>query len=103
MVIVVLDLMDPIGPNGGPACSSQTPLLALNQVNLLRSAAGMAHVLRSGLVMSYTTSSTLALKPSVSPPYYPWVTATKSTHLQYLSISRPKPCDGKLNFVLLGH
>ena len=48
---------------------------------MLRSAVGMAPVLRSGLVMDYATSqksaiSTLALKPSVSPPYYPWVTAT---------------------------
>ncbi len=55
---------------------------------MLRSAVGMAHVLRSRLVMNYmyTTSyldytqksaiSTLALKLSVSSPYYPWVTVT---------------------------
>ncbi len=58
---------------------------------MLQSAVGMAHVLRSGLVMGYTTSyfplivlgytqkltrSTLALKLSVSPSFYPWVTAT---------------------------
>ncbi len=51
----------------------------------------MAHVLRSRLVMDYATSyfplimlgypqksaiSILALKFTVSPPYYPWVTAT---------------------------
>ena len=62
---------------------------------LLRSAVGMAHVLQSGLVMGYTTlyfplivlgyhldytqkltRSTSALKLSVSPTFYPWVTAT---------------------------
>ncbi len=70
---------------------------------LLRSAVGMTHVLQSRHVMDYTTSyfplmvlgyhsgspqsldytqkltrSTLALKLSVSPPYYPWVTATQT-------------------------
>ncbi len=53
--------------------------------HLLRSAVGMAHVLRSGLVMGYTTSYLpyseidqihLGIEPSVSPPFYPWVTAT---------------------------
>ncbi len=40
---------------------------------MLRSAVGMTHVLRGRLVMGYTT---LALKLSVAPPVYPWVTAT---------------------------
>ncbi len=73
----------------------------LGVVSLLQSAVGMAHVLRSGLVMGYTTSyfplivlgsldytqkstrSTLALEPSVSPPFYPWVTATLDTQHLY--------------------
>ncbi len=28
-----------------------------------------------------STRSTLALKPSVSPPFYPWVTATENTQI----------------------
>ncbi len=43
---------------------------------LLRSAVGKTHVLRSRLVMNYTTQkltiSTLALKLSVSAIFYPW-------------------------------
>ncbi len=48
---------------------------------MLRSAVGKTRVLRSRLVMNYTTSqkltiSTLAVKLSVSAIYYPLVTAT---------------------------
>ncbi len=77
------------GQNNVTQCQSTVThhwsLLIINiDQHLLRSAVGMAHVLQSGLVMGYTTSyytqkstiSTLALKPSVSPPFYPWVTAT---------------------------
>ncbi len=46
-----------------------------NPYTLLRSAMGITHVLRSVLVMGYAT--TLALKLSVAPPVYPWVTATR--------------------------
>ncbi len=63
-------------------------------IQVLRSAVGIAHVLRSRPVMDYTTSqkstrSTLALKPSVTSPYYTWltVTMTQSLYLILLIVS----------------
>ena len=70
-------------------CQGNTVHLeTLEPHSLLLSAVGITHVLRSVLVMGYAQkkimdridytqrSTRLAMKLSVSPPVYPWVTAT---------------------------